>query len=275
MTDTEIKSEEQRAKILSALQSVGMAALGAGEMVGRQAIELYRKIDPDVTRHLAQIPLLSYSLLGPRTEQIEVGEPDGHPPLVFVHGLGGSRGDFMPMSWTMWLGGRRRSYRIGFDGNPNIDEMADALARFGREVLQVTGERQIEIVAHSLGGVVARLALQQYGLAKWVKTLITLGSPHRGTHVARFANTSLTQALRPDSELMTRLNGQAWPQDVRGVSFWSQNDLIVLPASGAIADGTEAVDASPFTHYSYLIHPKCWAAVWKVLQGQTLSTVGI
>jgi len=249
--------------------TVGRVTLGASLFVGGKIADGYRTIDPDVMRHLAHVSLLSYSLFASRREKIDPGKPDGHPPLILVHGMGGNPGTFIPMAWYLWLQGRKRSYKINFEHGQSIDQMAQALNRFVADVLKATGERQVEIVAHSMGGIIARLALARRGSAQRVKTLITLGTPHRGTHVARFANTELTLELRPDSALMRRLAAISWPARVRGVSFWSRADLLVLPPESAALDGTEQVDASPITHYSYLIGPRCWVAVGQALAGQT------
>lgn len=249
--------------------TVGRATLGAGLFVGGKIADGYRTIDPDVMRHLAHVSLLSYSLFASRREKIDPGEPDGYPPLILVHGLGGNPGTFVPMGWYLRLQGRKRSYKINFESGQSIDQMARALNRFIAGVLKATGERQVEVVAHSMGGIIARLAMAERGAARRVKTLITLGTPHRGTYSARLANTELARELRPDSTLMRRLARLRWPVRVRGVSFWSSADLLVLPPESAALAGTEQVDASPITHYSYLIGPRCWVAVAQALNGQT------
>jgi len=260
------------ADIRELMNKFGKLMVKAGATVGRKVADTYRKIDPDVMRHLSQTPLLVYSLFVSRREKIDPGEPDGYLPLIFVHGLGGSRGNFLLMSWYLWLAGRKRSYKIHFTEGQSIDDMATALARFIRDVKKATGEKRVEIIAHSLGGIIARLAISKHRLASSVKTLITLGTPHRGTYFARYANTKITRDLRPDSELMKRLNKRPWPKNIRGVSFWSRNDLLVLPAESAAMEGTEQVEVTPFTHYSYLIDPKSWAAVEKALMGKSRRT---
>lgn len=246
--------------------------LKAGKTVGRKVADTYRKIDPDVMRHLSQTPLLAYSLFVSRREKIDPGKPDGYLPLIFVHGLGGSRGDFLLMSWYLWLAGRKRSYKIHFQKGQSIDDMAAALAMFIRDVKKATGEKQVEIIAHSLGGIIARLAISKHRLASSVKTLITLGTPHYGTYSARYANTKITRDLRPNSDLIKRLNKKPWPKSIRGVSFWSRNDLLVVPAESAAMEGAEQIDVTPFTHFSYLIDPKSWAAVEKALMGKGQRT---
>ncbi|MBN2358385.1 MAG: alpha/beta fold hydrolase [Deltaproteobacteria bacterium] len=249
--------------------TVGHAALGAGLFIGGKIAQGYRSIDPDVMRHLAHVSLLSYSLLASRREEIDPGEPDGYPPLILVHGMGGNPGTFIPMAWYLRLQGRKRNYKISFQAGQSIEEMAEALTEFVAAVIAATGERQVEIVAHSLGGVVSRLAMADHGLASRVKTLITMGSPHHGTYCARFANTELTRELRPDSPLMLRLARTPWPKRVRGVSFWSRADLFVLPPESAALEGTDQVDASPVTHYGYLIGPRIWVAVAQALASRS------
>jgi triacylglycerol lipase len=248
--------------------AIGQTAARAGAFVGTRAAGAWRAVDPDVKRHASQLPLMSYSLFVSRRDEIDAGTPDGHPPLVLVHGFGGSRGDFLPMAWYLWTRGRKRSYRIQFDGGQTASHKAAALASFVRRVVEVTGEPQVEIVAHSLGGVITRMALVEHGIAPLVRTAITLGSPHGGTYPARYASTRNTLDLRPDSELVRRLHEAPWPDEVRGFSFYSHSDLVVLPPESAALEGTEQIDATPFTHYSYLVDPAGWAAVARALSGE-------
>ncbi len=247
------------------LGATGRAAAIAGRFVAKQVAAGYRKIDPDVPRHLAQIPLLTYTLFSSSYQRIDPGASDGHPPLIFVHGLGGGRGDFLLMAQYLRLKGRKRSYRIKFEKGQSIDEMAAALARFVREVTRATEHKKVDIVAHSLGGVVARAAVIEHGIQSSVKTLITLGSPHRGTHPARYLHSKVIKDLRPESPYLKKLNRKRWPKKVRGLAFWSRNDLFILPPESGIGEGMEPVEATPFTHYSYLIDPLCWARVSEIL----------
>jgi len=244
---------------------IGNSIVSAGKFVGRKTADGYHTIDPDVMRHLVQIPLLSYSLLVSRREKIDPQKPDGHPPLIYVHGLGGNRGNFLLMSWYLHLIGRKRNYKIHFDSGQNVDDMAKALAQFVEDVKEVTGEEKVDIIAHSLGGLVARLSMVEFDVEKSVASLVTLGTPHKGTYPARYANTSITRDLRPESDLIMRINAKPWPKEIRGISFWSRNDLFVLPADSARVEGTTQIDMTPFTHYSYLLDPSSWAAVGKAL----------
>lgn len=245
--------------------AAGRGAVRGGQVVGQGLAWLYNAVDPDVRRHLAQLPLMSYSLLAGRPGEVRAGEDDGAHPLIFVHGLGGNSGEFLPMALYLKLAGRSRSYRARFEPGQSLDEMAATLADFIESVRRVNGTEQVEVVAHSLGGLVARLAILDHDLAGAVRTLITLGTPHGGTHAARFAGTGITRQLRPDSPLIQRLASDGWPEGVAGVTMWSRGDVMVLPAEAALVEGTRTVDASPSTHYGYLLHPDSWRRVWESL----------
>jgi pimeloyl-ACP methyl ester carboxylesterase len=255
------------ADLREVLGAVGRAAARGGVFVGRQVERGVRAVDPDVLRHLGHLPLMTFSLLSPRQCEVEAGEPDGFPPLVFVHGLGGSRGDFLLAAGAMRLFGRRRGYRVHLGGLPGLDAMAGALADHVRQVLEATGEERVDLVAHSLGGLVARAALADHGLEGSVDTLVTLGTPHHGTYSARLANTALARDLRPGSAVIRRLEATPLPPGLRAVTFWSDNDLLVIPPESARLDGAEAVDATPATHYSYLLAPHVLSDLGRVLQG--------
>lgn len=55
---------------------------------------------------------------------------------------------------------------------------AERLAEFIDKVLEATGAQKVDIVAHSMGGVVARSAIKNYGVANKVRRLITVGTPN-------------------------------------------------------------------------------------------------
>jgi pimeloyl-ACP methyl ester carboxylesterase len=237
------------------------------KVVGGKVAEAAMSVDPDVYRHAAQMPLLAYTLLSPTQAPVEAGEDDGHPPLVLVHGLGGRRGDFLPMALYLRLGGRKRSYRIHFAPGTPVRERAEALRGFISEVCAVTGAPTVDVVAHSLGGIISRLALMDPPTAARVRSLTTLGTPHGGTFAARLLRTDAVLALRAGSEIAEELAAAPWPAGVEGTSLWSQSDLLVLPPESAAAPGTLAIEVSPFTHYSYLIDPRGWEVVRRVLSG--------
>jgi triacylglycerol lipase len=208
-----------------------------------------------------ELPLLSYSLFPRKNKRPPSYVEENQPPIVLVHGMAGNSAHFLPLSWYLALNGRRATYRADLAPVSTVRQMGWSLARYIRKVLRLTGKPQVEIVAHSLGGIVARLAIQDHGLEKSVRTLVTLGTPHQGTHSARFSSSRCSIDLRPGSPLIRDLAASSWPTQVRGVCFWSRNDLLILPAESALVPGTHPVDASPLTHFGYLLDPRSWETV--------------
>jgi pimeloyl-ACP methyl ester carboxylesterase len=254
-------------KFAWALAATGRAITDAAKYLGRKAADAYRSIDPDVQRHLVQLPALAFSLLS-NGDEVKPGRPDGHTPVVFVPGLGASGATFRLMRWYLGLHGFRRCYPIRFASDMTLRERARHLARRVRDVRRATGSAKVDLVAHSLGGIVARLAIADGRLGSSVRTLVTLGSPHQGTYPARYGNTEILRDLRPDSEFLARLSGRPLPARLRVVCLWSRNDLFVLPSESAVLPGSQAIDLTPATHYSYLLHPAVFERVRQILSTQ-------
>lgn len=251
--------------------AVGRALGDAGLWIGRAASSAYLSIDPDVRRHVGQLPLMGLTLLSPRTAQVESQPNDGEKPIVFVHGLVGHPGNFLPMRKFMALHGRKRTYALPLDAAANMQENADRFCEFVAEVIRVNDlapDAQIDCVAHSMGGLVVRLALETETAAR-IATLVTLGSPHQGTYAARYGASRNVVDLRPDSPVMRRLAAQLpWPgppSRPRMVALWSEADVLLLPAQAACAEGAETLEMPGFTHYSYLLNPRGWRQVLQVL----------
>ena len=87
-------------------------------------------------------------------------------------------------------------------------DVRTAAARLSEEVERIveeTGFERIHIIGHSLGGLIARYYVTRLGGDARVHTLITLGTPHRGSYAAYAVPTALMQQMRPGSDLMREL----------------------------------------------------------------------
>jgi triacylglycerol lipase len=56
------------------------------------------------------------------------------------------------------------------------------------DAIDALGHDRVDVIAHSLGGLDARYALSRLGLARRVRSLVTVGTPHRGTPLADLAS---------------------------------------------------------------------------------------
>jgi pimeloyl-ACP methyl ester carboxylesterase len=259
-------------RLAGGLSKVGASAGKAAVWVGDSVASAYRAVDPDVRRHVVQLPLLGLTLFGRRDAPLVPLPDDGFRPIVFVPGLGGHPGNFFPMRTWFRLRGRVRAYAFSPTSGDSLESEA---ARLGGLIEQVVSLNElgpsgrVDLVTHSLGGIVARLALEDPANAARVATLVTLGTPHAGTFLARYGNTAIARSLRPGSDLVQRLERQLpWcgpPEGPRLVAFHSAADVVLLPAGSARVEGAENVEISGCTHYGYLLHPTAWEEVLRAL----------
>jgi pimeloyl-ACP methyl ester carboxylesterase len=238
----------------------------AARKIGAGVARLLAKVDPDVWRELAYVSLSSYSLVIPRREDIVVRDPDGFAPVVLVHGLGGNRGIWWPLRLFLMMTGHRRIYAFGYSKG-TIEDHAEALRGFIDSVLQATDAPEVDVVAHSLGGIISRCAVQRLGLRGKVRTLVTLATMHQGTYAAHYANTPLTRPLRPESDLIRDLNQddpECYPR--RFVSVYSDRDVLVVPTESMKHPMAENVFVPRVSHSQHLVSLRVFQIVSSFLE---------
>ncbi|MBI2893891.1 MAG: alpha/beta fold hydrolase [Deltaproteobacteria bacterium] len=252
--------------------AAGRVAARAGAQVGSAVSAAYHAVDPDVRRQIGELPLVGLTMLAPGRREVVPLADDGRNVVVFVHGLGGGPGNFWPMGLYFRLHGRSRSYAVALPAGRPIVELAEVLSTFLEDLARANDlpeGRRVDIVAHSMGGLVARAALERSEISARVATLITLGTPHEGTHLARLAVSTSLLELRRSSDLVERLREQLpWkgpPERPRLVAFWSAADTVLLPHTTGRVDGADSVEIEGASHYGYLLQPAIWAKVLSAL----------
>ena len=93
-----------------------------------------------------------------------------------------------------------------------------------------SGYERIHVIGHSMGGLIARYYVQRLDGDERVHTLVTLGTPHGGSAVARWVPHALARQLRPGSDLLAELDAPAPDCRTRFVTVWSDQDQMILPA---------------------------------------------
>ena len=185
--------------------------------------------------------------------------PDGdRTPVVFVHGYGGSPANFL---WLAWLLRRRGFPALAAIGYPpfggSVLDKARRLAEGVEGVLERTGASRVDLVAHSLGGIVARLYLRELGGARRVRRLVTLGTPHQGTRVAALSPDPLARSLSPGSRLLGDLAREdPVPVLVPVVSIFSTFDAKLLPARNGVYPGAMNIEVDGIGHDAMLFSPR-------------------
>lgn len=194
---------------------------------------------------------------------------DGDVPVLLVHGVVDNRSIFALLGRAL----RRRGFRHVLTMNyslftNDVRAAAAALADHVERLCAATGHDRVRLVGHSLGGLVARYYAQRLGGDARVDVLVTLGSPHGGTQLARLLPVRLARQLRPDSGLLRELAG---PADcaTRFTAVWSPVDEVVVPGRLARLDHPDLdlrnVEVPAVGHQSLLVHPRVVDAVYAAL----------
>ena len=155
-------------------------------------------------------------------------------PIILLHGYFHNRSAFLIMKRSLKKFGFRSVDTMNYNViGHDVQELAQQLSAHVDLVLQQTEATHVHLIGHSLGGLVARYYIQKLDGHQKVHTCITLGTPHRGTHAAWVGRGKTARQLRPGSLLLRQLNRSSRAMPVRFISFYSNLDSLVLPASNA------------------------------------------
>lgn len=211
-----------------------------------------------VAREVGALAL--FSLLHPfgwRAQRKRTARRAEQRTVVLVHGYGGNRTTFLPLRAYLRAHGVRQMLSFDYRASGGIEAAARGLRDYLRQ--SVRGGR-VDLVCHSLGGLVARVYLEQLGGARRVDRCISLGTPHRGTYNAYWLASRVGRELRPDSALLERLAASAArPSRVQYTSIVAGADNVVIPRVFA-ADG-DVVHVPDVGHLGMLFSPGVFRAV--------------
>ena len=122
------------------------------------------------------------------------------------------------------------------------------------------------IVAHSMGGLAARAWLRRDGAEQRAHSIVTIGTPHAGTWLARFALASNTRQMREGNDWLREL-AAGEPRSARALftCYFGHCDNIVFPASNALLAGARQCHVEGTAHIDLINHPSAIAALWQAL----------
>jgi triacylglycerol lipase len=109
-----------------------------------------------------------------------------HAPVIFIHGMDVKAERYETAELQKLFADAGYELRVARNlAKGSLDARAEGLA-LELDRLNPYGE-PVHLIAHSMGGLEARLAIHRYGYGAEVLSLTTIGTPHRGTPVADYA----------------------------------------------------------------------------------------
>jgi pimeloyl-ACP methyl ester carboxylesterase len=191
------------------------------------------------------------------------------PPVLLLHGYGCNSGYWAHLAPLLEAA---RISHAAVDLEPlaaDIDGYAPLVEQAAAALCAAAGAARLVIVAHSMGGLVARAWMRRYGTAR-VARIVTLGTPHHGTSLAKFA-------LGANAAQMRRAPGaaaeSAWLRELAAgedaatraliTSIYTHHDNIVAPQTSSLLPGARNIEFGGVGHVALGSNPRILATVMR------------
>ncbi len=196
----------------------------------------------------------------------ELTSRDGAPRrgVLLVHGFFCNRG-----FWNSWLAKLHRDGRpfAAVDLEPafgSIDGYVERIESAFRALERANGLAPV-VVGHSMGGIAVRAWLAARARAPSVRpphAVVTIGSPHHGTALARRARATNGRQMATDAPWLKELAAREDPA-LRGrfTCFWGACDNIVFPQRTATLEGAHNIHLAGTPHVRLAFAPEVYATV--------------
>lgn len=193
----------------------------------------------------------------------------GRTAVLLLHGFCCNRG-----LWTPWL----RQLRMrgvpcrALSMEPvfgRIDDWVPVIEAAVQALTRQTGRPPL-LVAHSMGGLAVRAWLAaQPDAARAdarVQRVVTIGTPHHGTWLARFAHTPNARQMRRGHPWLVALAaGETAARRARFTCFYGHADNVVFPASTATLAGADNRHLAAVAHVAMAFRPEVFDKVLQLL----------
>lgn len=186
--------------------------------------------------------------------------------VLLVHGYFCNRG-----IWNRWM------RRLTESGTPfvavslepvfgSINGYDAQIDRAVRKLQHCTGHPPVA-VAHSMGGlVVRRWWTREDTRNERLRALMTFGTPHHGTWLARFAFSRNALQMRLGSDwLATLMRSEPVSNRSRTICYFSACDNVVFPAESAQLSGASNRELLGTAHVAMIDHPQAFTALLEVI----------
>jgi len=183
------------------------------------------------------------------------GRDPSRPGIVFVHGFMCNRG-----FWAPWLReARARGHACAAVNlepmDCSIDDYVAIIERAVTRMAETTGRAPV-LVCHSMGGLAARAWLRQCGDPARLAHVVTIGTPHAGTWLARFSRRVNGLQMRVGCDWLQRLGPSEAAATGRFTCWFSNCDNIVFPPSTATLPGADNRFLPGIAHVDMAFQPE-------------------
>jgi triacylglycerol lipase len=192
------------------------------------------------------------------------------PPVLLIHGYFATRGSLHLLERRLTMRGLIvMSYPLGPLNVGDIRDSAGLIARKVESIVAQTGIARVDIVGHSMGGLVGLDYLKRLGGRHRVRRLVMLGTPTHGTWSALLGLVTAPLGLAslqllPGSPFLRELADRPLPPGAEVVSIGAIRDWLA-PLSTTVLDGVRHI-ALPTGHSGLLVDAEVADVVVDILR---------
>jgi pimeloyl-ACP methyl ester carboxylesterase len=239
------------------------------EKLRARATDLGRNLGREVADSGHAAVYLRQLLRGNRGQREQMPAPETHPapsgrPVLLIHGYLATRGSLHLLERHLTRRGHVvMSYSLGPIHLGDIRDSAGLIARKVESIVAQTGVTQVDVVGHSMGGLVGLYYVKRLGGRHRVRRLVLLGTPARGTWSALFGLVTAPLGLAslqllPGSPFLRELEEMPLPAGVDVVSIGAERDWLA-PVGTTVLQGVRHISVA--TGHSGLLVEEDVAAV--------------
>jgi pimeloyl-ACP methyl ester carboxylesterase len=198
----------------------------------------------------------------------DAGSARAQIPVLLIHGFFCNQAMWLPLAKRLAAAGHATAAVNLEPPHASIDDYAPQVAKAVADLRQRTGAQRVALVCHSMGGLVARAYLRRHGDAG-IASIVTLGSPHRGTVHARFARGTNIGQMRRNSRWLQQLAADEPPDRLKRftvIRTWQDN--IVAPQGDQSLPGATTIDFAGLGHVGLVYNREVANAVIAALASQ-------
>jgi triacylglycerol esterase/lipase EstA (alpha/beta hydrolase family) len=199
---------------------------------------------------------------------------DGRRPLVLVHGYGLHAASFLVLARRLRRDGWPCVHAVALAPvGGSIERRAERLAAALDRIRAAARASHVDVVAHGMGGLVARACIRARGGAGGLGRLVTLGTPHQGTNaLAWLGFDPVVAEMRPGAPLLARLAAaETVPALADCTAIYSADDARVVPSSAAYWPGAFNIEVRGLGHVALLWSRRVYALVRENLEAPPLA----
>jgi triacylglycerol esterase/lipase EstA (alpha/beta hydrolase family) len=196
---------------------------------------------------------------------------DNRCPIILVHGYM-MRGLVMyPIKMRLNKDGYKNVYLFTY--SPPWESIDDFSLQLKNKIELAKNERgaeKVDLICHSMGGLVALNYINNFDGAKNVNRLITLGTPFGGSKLWSFSIGRCGKEMKPGSEFLSKLTSSP-PADVKATAIYTTFDEMVIPYEYSKLNGADNIEVNYIGHVGLLFSGRVYKVIKESLKNAQSS----